>query len=120
MEDGTVLKRFILQLLIVIIWVVSESIVQRLSDPHTSTRSHRLWMMAVLLMVFDFWNFGLYWFCYVVIVWMVVGIGLAFYLFWRDHQIIYHQYWPLFWRISIVIGGIAYLVSLFSHQLPQV
>ncbi|WP_295746767.1 hypothetical protein [uncultured Limosilactobacillus sp.] len=114
------LKRLILQLLIIVIWVVSESIVQRLSGPRHKTRAHRLWMLTVLLMFFAFWNVGLYWFCYVLIVWMITGMGLALYLFWTDHQIIYQQYWPLFWRVSLWIGAFAYLVSFFSHQLPQV
>lgn len=114
------LKRFILQILIVIIWVMCESIVQRLSGPDHHNRSHRLWMMTVLLLLFTYWNVGLYWFCYVLIVWMVMGIGLALYQFIADHQIIYSQFWPLFWRISLWISGIAYLLSLFSHQLPQV
>lgn len=114
------LKRFILQLLIVAIWVMCESIVQRLSGSQRPNRSHRLWMVTVILLLFTFWDVGLYWFCYVLIVWMVMGIGLALYQFIADHQIIYSHFWPMFWRISLWISVAAYVVSLFSHQLPQV
>lgn len=40
------------------------------------------WLWATLLMVLSFWNLGFYWYCYVLIVWMLLSIGLIFYS-WR-------------------------------------
>ena len=36
------------------------------------------WLWATLLMVLSFWNLGFYWYCYVLIVWMLLSIGLIF------------------------------------------
>lgn len=41
-------------------------------------KQHSTWLWATLLMVLSFWNLGFYWYCYVLIVWMLLSIGLIF------------------------------------------
>ena len=74
-------------------------------------KQHSTWLWATLLMVLSFWNLGFYWYCYVLIVWMLLAAA---------HQFIYRQYWPAFWRVTLVVSVAAFLVSLAGSYLPVV
>ena len=83
-------------------------------------KQHSTWLWATLLLVLSFWNLGFYWYCYVLIVWMLLSIGLIFLQLAAAHQFIYRQYWPAFWRVTLVVSVAAFLVSLAGSYLPVV
>ena len=49
-----------------------------------------------------------------------LSIGLIFLQLAAAHQFIYRQYWPAFWRVTLVVSVAAFLVSLAGSYLPVV
>lgn len=82
---------------------------------------HRLWPQR--LHYYDFWplltlylsalNLSWNWFPYVVIGWMALGILIVFGQIVRKGELLYRQFFPVFWRISVVYTTIAYICSIF-------
>lgn len=84
-------------------------------------RPHHLhWAWTALLLLVAAWNLGGYWFCYPVIGWMLLGIGLVGAQLVANHQLIYARYWPAFWQLSTYYAAVVVLLSLLGGQLPLV
>lgn len=110
-------RQLIMEFIILIGYGLLEQLTIRLFKlPH----KRATWLWAVLLMILSFWNLGFYWYCYVLIVWMIAGIALIILQLTAAHQFIYRQYWPAFWRVTLVISIAAFLVSLTGSYLPVV
>lgn len=117
-ERGNMMVRQLLMEVVIIVgYFLLEKLTVKLFKLKTSTN---VWVWTAMLMVLSLLNFGIYWYSYVLIVWMALGIGLIFLQLKADHQFLYRIYWPAFGRISMVIAIFAFITSLFGTYLPTI
>lgn len=124
-QEGKVasnIKRLVIQLLIFVVGVVLERIIIVLQSPLAKKNGHRhhlAWFWSCLLLLLTCWNFGGYYFAYVLIVWMILAISLIIRQYHHYQELLYRRYWPAFWRMTFVVAVIAYLCSWALQNLPQ-
>lgn len=110
-------RQILFEVLMIIGYWLLEKLAVMLFKP---AKKHANWLWSILLLAISLWNLGPYWFCYVLIVWMVLSIVLIFWQLLGNHQFIYRQYWPAFWRITTVMAFVAGIVSVVGFYLPMV
>lgn len=102
-----------IQLLILILISIIIALIRRVL--------HQFWPNR--LRYYDFWplitvylsalNLSLNWFLYVVIGWMSISILIVLGQVIIKKEFLYRQFFPVFWRFSVVYTTIAYLCSIF-------
>ena len=99
---------FLQLILLVVIWFVENLIgkVFHFARRHRHVHSPVAW--TIILWLLSIYNIArLYWIAYPVAIWMIVAI-------------IYRRYWPVFWRLSVILAVIIFVGSLFCQNLPLI
>ena len=71
---------------------------------HRHVHSPVAW--TIILWLLSIYNIAsLYWIAYPVAIWMIVAIILIIVQTVHYGEFIYRRYWPVFWRLSVILGS---------------
>lgn len=108
-------------ILLVIIWFVENLISKIFHSARQHRHKHHPVVWTVVLWLLSIYNIAsLYWIAYPIAIWMVVAIILMIGQTLHYGEFIYRRYWPVFWRLSVILSGLTFIISFFCQHLPLI
>lgn len=106
-------------ILLIIVWFVENLGNKVFHGNHKHRHKHSPAVWTILLWVLSIYNIAsLYWIAYPITIWMVIAITLIIGQTIHYNEFIYRRYWPVFWRLSVIVAIATFVFSLFSQNLP--
>lgn len=105
----------------IVVWFVEKLIgkVFHFARRHRHVHSPVIW--TILLWLLSIYNIASpYWIAYPIAAWMIIAIILIIAQTVHYREFIYRRYWPVFWRLSVILAAIVFVVSLFCQNLPLI
>ncbi|MBB1062367.1 DUF3397 family protein [Limosilactobacillus fastidiosus] len=113
---------FLQVILLIIVWLV-ELLLSKVFRHEHYQRHHKhspiIW--TIILWLLSIYNIdSLYWMAYPIAAWMIIAIVLIIGQTIHYNEFIYRRYWSVFWRLSVIIATITFIISLFCQNLPLI
>ncbi|MBD7894278.1 DUF3397 family protein [Limosilactobacillus sp. Sa3CUN2] len=113
---------FLQVILLIIVWFV-EDLISKVFHHYRHQHHHKhspiIWTIILWLLSIDNIR-SLYWIAYPIATWMIIAILLIIGQTIHYNEFIYRRYWPVFWRLSVIVATITFIVSLFCQNLPLI
>jgi len=110
---NSLVSKIVIQLLIIIIVSFIVVLIKKVMIKRGKTMYGFYDLWPIFMLYFGALNFNWSLFPYVIIGWMGIGILLVLIEIIHNREVLFKQFFFLFWRITVVYTTIAYLLSIF-------
>lgn len=112
---------FLQLMLLVVIWFVENLIGKVFHFARRRRHVHSPVVWTIILWLLSVYNIAsLYWIAYPIAIWMIAALLLIVVQTVHYGEFIYRRYWPVFWRLSVILAAIFFVGSLLCQNLPLV